>query len=244
VNTVSLCQEIAEQYEQSICYHSRFTLDDRKKRHEELIREFKIKNAQEHLLCITTQVCEMSLDLDADILITEEAPITSLIQRMGRCNRRLPSGSNRIGQVYIYKPEQEMPYERDDWNGVEAFLNNLSGKQSQDDLNNLLIQFGRKEPEADKYAAFTESGPWAQSREATLRDESDYTVPAILDVDEYLRLKKEKLPTDGLVINVPKKIFKTKDYQPDPRLPAWLNLAPTSHYDKRLGFLDHEKGGE
>ncbi len=64
------------------------------------------------VLAVTTQVCEMSLDLDADVLITEEAPITAIIQRMGRCNRK-NGCPRRSGKVYVYPPEDpEKPYAR------------------------------------------------------------------------------------------------------------------------------------
>jgi CRISPR-associated endonuclease/helicase Cas3 len=45
-------------------------------------------NSQEKGLWITTQLAEVSLDLDADYLFTELSTADSLIQRMGRCNRK------------------------------------------------------------------------------------------------------------------------------------------------------------
>ncbi|MDB5386476.1 MAG: CRISPR-associated helicase Cas3, partial [Planctomycetaceae bacterium] len=62
------------------CYHSRFRLNDRKSRHQETVRAFQRERVGEHprpVLAIATQVCEMSLDLDADLLVTELAPITA-----------------------------------------------------------------------------------------------------------------------------------------------------------------------
>ena len=68
-----------------LCYHSRFKLADRVKRHDAVVQAFR--KGRPAALAITTQVCEMSLDMDADLLVTEACPVTSLIQRMGRCNR-------------------------------------------------------------------------------------------------------------------------------------------------------------
>jgi CRISPR-associated endonuclease/helicase Cas3 len=48
----------------------------------------KFFDSQEKGLWITTQLAEVSLDLDADYLFTELSTADSLIQRMGRCNRK------------------------------------------------------------------------------------------------------------------------------------------------------------
>ena len=57
------------------CYHSRFRLKDRKDRHDAVVAAFRPNqgNKRGALLAVTTQVCEMSLDLDADVLVTEYA---------------------------------------------------------------------------------------------------------------------------------------------------------------------------
>ena len=68
------------------CYHSRLRLEDRRARHRQVVAAFQGRTGP--ALAVTTQVCEMSLDLDADLLVAEQAPVTSLIQRMGRCNRQ------------------------------------------------------------------------------------------------------------------------------------------------------------
>ncbi|MBW2068419.1 MAG: CRISPR-associated helicase Cas3' [Deltaproteobacteria bacterium] len=71
--------------------HSRFTLDDRKDLEEIVAFEFsnpKPKDESEGKILVATQVVEASLDLDADVLFTEIAPMDSLVQRMGRVLRR------------------------------------------------------------------------------------------------------------------------------------------------------------
>jgi CRISPR-associated endonuclease/helicase Cas3 len=67
-------------------YHSRLRYKDRSKRHRQVIDKFKQQN--QPVILIATQVAEMSLDLSADLLITDIAPVPALIQRMGRLNRR------------------------------------------------------------------------------------------------------------------------------------------------------------
>ncbi len=71
--------------------HSRFTFDDRKKKQEKLAKDFsnsKRDGECKGKILIATQVVEAALDIDADILYTEIAPMDVLVQRMGRVFRR------------------------------------------------------------------------------------------------------------------------------------------------------------
>src|SRR5262249_48021734 len=103
------------------CYHSRFKLGDRVHRHNEVVENFR--DGCSAALAITTQVCEMSLDMDADLLVTEDCPITSLIQRMGRCNRaRWPRSLEYSGEVLVYTPESPEPYDKAALTGLSEFL--------------------------------------------------------------------------------------------------------------------------
>lgn len=75
--------------------HSRFTLKDRVDRERELIALLgKEGNRPEKLIVIGTQVLEQSLDIDADMLITELAPSDVLFQRAGRLHRHNRPGRN------------------------------------------------------------------------------------------------------------------------------------------------------
>ncbi len=89
-NTVARTQEVFDKLKDANLpvqtYHSRFKYEDRKNRHRQVIDGFDKDTA---MIAVTTQVAEMSLDLDADILICEIAPVPSLIQRLGRLNRRI-----------------------------------------------------------------------------------------------------------------------------------------------------------
>lgn len=90
VNTVRKAVELKEKFERAglqnvKLLHSRFILQHRKKKEIEIMGFF---NSQEKGLWITTQLAEVSLDLDADYLFTELSTADSLIQRMGRCNRK------------------------------------------------------------------------------------------------------------------------------------------------------------
>ena len=214
VNTVARAQQLTEEIRelaievggQVLCYHSRFTLDDRKKWHGEVVRVFKrdAGDAPKATIAITTQVCEMSLDLDADILITEAAPITALIQRMGRCNRKTDLPLPGLGEVYVYKPEDDKPYSQEDLQPVDTFLRDLTSLESvsQSALESALAKHGKKAPAGDRFVSFTGSGPYADGNAEDFRDLDERTTPGILDLDEYINARPEKRP--GLIVPVPR----------------------------------------
>lgn len=69
-----------------LVYHSRFRYEDRVARHAEVVAAFERQQGKP-ALAVCTQVAEMSLDLSATLLVTDLAPVPSLIQRLGRLNR-------------------------------------------------------------------------------------------------------------------------------------------------------------
>lgn len=81
----------------SFCYHSRFIQRDRLAKETEILLAERTETS---LLLVATQVVEVSLDIDFDILFTENAPIDSIIQRAGRVNR----SRTKIGsKVVVFK---------------------------------------------------------------------------------------------------------------------------------------------
>lgn len=65
-----------------MCLHSQFAMKDRIEKEELLLDD--MNDVQ---LVIGTQVLEVSLDVSFEIMFSECAPLDSLIQRAGRCNR-------------------------------------------------------------------------------------------------------------------------------------------------------------
>jgi CRISPR-associated endonuclease/helicase Cas3 len=94
-----------------LLYHSRFRYRDRVKRQTTLRRRFE---EPEPLLAITTQVCEMSLDISANLLLTAECPLSSLVQRLGRLNRKAKADDPWPCLVY--------PFQGDPYNEEESCL--------------------------------------------------------------------------------------------------------------------------
>ncbi len=101
--------------------HSRFKRSDRVELESRLKSEFNGDGSEEFGdgLCpcfvVSTQVVEVSLDISFDRMITECAPLDSLIQRFGRVNRR--RNNNTIGKykpIHIIEPSGNvLPYKMD-----------------------------------------------------------------------------------------------------------------------------------
>lgn len=76
--------------EKPILYHSRFTEPDKAKKEKLLIEKLGSKAWQSRNangIAILTQIGEMSVNISADVMISEICPIDRLIQRIGRLSR-------------------------------------------------------------------------------------------------------------------------------------------------------------
>ncbi len=246
VNTVDRCLAISKRLAKELgvevlTYHSRFRLIDRQKVHADTVKAFAFQKDGDRkpAIAVTTQVCEMSLDLDADILITEFAPISSLVQRFGRANRHLARGDDFRATLHIYEPPKDLPYERKEIETAKRFLDELGiGDISQKRLAVALEKFANEERKADGLPSFFTSGYFAIM--GSFRDTNEYAVPCVLDRDlEKLKTLVEsrpKKPYDGFIINVPRKGLNPPDDKPS-WLPKYLGVAQwEGNYDKKSGF--------
>jgi CRISPR-associated endonuclease/helicase Cas3 len=225
------------------CYHSRFKLSDRVNRHNDVVEGFR--DGCPPALAITTQVCEMSLDMDADLLVTEDCPITSLIQRMGRCNRaRLPRSLDRSGEVLVYTPESPEPYDKAALTGLSEFMDRLCVQESvnQAELEQALQDSPSPPVQGDPLCSFLNSGPYAMAGEEDFRDIEEFTRPAILRGEVSQFVSVDKVKQAGFIIPVPRKLSDPPD-EPRGALPPYLRVAPDAHYHKALGFCDKPLSG-
>ncbi|MEI3101043.1 MAG: CRISPR-associated helicase Cas3' [Oscillospiraceae bacterium] len=96
VNTVAQAQSLAKKLREQLpeyhimLAHARYTMADRMKREEELLRRLGKKSEageRDGLIVVGTQLLEQSLDIDFDILATQLAPMDLLLQRIGRLHR-------------------------------------------------------------------------------------------------------------------------------------------------------------
>jgi len=249
VNTVRRCQHVARTLRDSLggsfpvgVYHSRFKLEDRQQRHRETIDAFRAPLSGEPppAIAVTTQVCEMSLDLDADLLITEHAPISSLVQRFGRANRHLRRGSAFRAMLRTYAPDSPAPYDKKELEAASRFLTELGdGDVSQRDLALGLENLAVAERDASGSTAFIHGGYFATA--GALRDTDDIGAPVVLDgdIERFKDLTRRGKPTDGLRLTVPKKHARIVE---GAGLPLWMKTADGARYDPWLGFVVDDEG--
>lgn len=97
-------------------FHARFTLGDRLRIEDEVIRCFgpnSTTRERQGKLLIATQVVEQSLDLDFDFMVSDLAPIDLIIQRAGRLQRHARSErKSPILGVYMPQPTEDA---KGDW---------------------------------------------------------------------------------------------------------------------------------
>lgn len=81
--------------------HSKFTVQHRSEKEDAILKDGKSK-CKKRVIWISTQVVEASLDIDFDYLFTELSDLSSLLQRLGRCNRKgLKSVDEFNSYVYL-----------------------------------------------------------------------------------------------------------------------------------------------
>ena len=100
-------------------HHSRFAPDDRKRLDHEIEKTFGKETNKHSIIAVATQTVEQSLDIDADILITDLCPIDVLLQRIGRLHRHerdRPEGFE-TARCVILTPEDRDLTESIDHNG-------------------------------------------------------------------------------------------------------------------------------
>ncbi|MDD5297337.1 MAG: CRISPR-associated helicase Cas3' [Rhodocyclaceae bacterium] len=104
--------------ERLMLFHSRYTLSDRLEIENAALDAFgKTSGAgiRHGRVLIATQVVEQSVDIDADVLISDLAPIDLLIQRAGRLHRHLRDAQGNSAAtdsrpepvLYVFAPEFE-----------------------------------------------------------------------------------------------------------------------------------------
>ena len=181
-----------------ILFHSRFCYRHRVGRQSEILKAFREDKSP--CLAVTTQVCEMSLDISSDLLVTALPPFPALVQRMGRLNRRLENQDGACCLVYDYDGMDGRPYRRADLEAARYAVRKLAEEHRalcQRDLKNALDGMPEVVDDIKFHSAWLDGG-W-ESKPATLR-EGDATVPVLLaQHEDGIRKRINEIGKSGAV---------------------------------------------
>ncbi len=238
-NRVNVAQKLASELRDKRVklIHSRFSVRDRAVKENDVISLLGKNSAADAGIIISTQVCEVGLDISCDLLITECASADALVQRIGRVARW-----GGKGKVIIVNPEKSAPYvdkkleDKGDfvkisfehlrnnpkldftsWGDTEAFCNLMEYHVNYVEARNAMGQVF----EATLYA---DSVPYNLSA----RDEMYCTIfiGILHAMDKKKRAKKSKPEETGKLISLNAKQYKLTDKIPYGEIkPLCLNVS-------------------
>jgi CRISPR-associated endonuclease/helicase Cas3 len=152
----------------TIVYHSRFTEPDKKLKEEALIKALGkakwIKNEAKGI-AILTQIGEMSINISADIMISELCPIDRLTQRAGRLCR---FDKDKIGELHIIVPQKNgevypAPYgqysrKEKKWTPVDSFVKTQNSLELKNyNAKNLVLLLNEIYSKQYEYSALSQN---------------------------------------------------------------------------------------
>jgi len=84
-----------------VLIHGRFNSRDRLRKEKEILEATDLNTVRRRpLLVVSTQVVEVSLNIDLDVIFTDPAPLEALMQRFGRINRK--GRLKDLASVYVF----------------------------------------------------------------------------------------------------------------------------------------------
>lgn len=173
--------------------HSRFTKGDRDEKERILLGldedgkpNGNFNTSSKACIVVATQVVEVSLDLSFDVMITEAAPLDSLIQRFGRVNRkRTKETIGTYKPVYVLPPpendKEAKPYDIELINRSYDILPNgevLEEKSLQGKIDDVFTEIDFLTIE--EHSVFKETSKWSIDK---LTHNSKAILLELLDID-------------------------------------------------------------
>lgn len=208
----------------------------------------KIENNLKHnnsvsgpYVLVSTQVVEVSLDVNFDILYTDCADIMSLVQRFGRVNRQ----RDHIGvirPIYILNTFEKdfLPYDKDIVSATYQILKEYDGKiLPQRDIQTIIDRVHPVVPivKSSRATPFDKSGRWKSPKYTHVTNTS---LSEELDIDIYVGAVISKiLPfddgvSDGMMIPISKGDIKRLNLSYNEKYRVYD--VPPSSYNSELGL--------
>lgn len=188
-NTVERARKVwyeakRNEIDEPLIYHSRYRYLDRVDHHRKVVDAMKKGGGS---FVVATQVCEVSLDISADLLVTDLAPVPAMIQRMGRVNRHPDATEPK--PVYIIDIESIEPYSEKELKVGRKWLEELVADAgevvSQADLAKKFASYEVNESEdtVSVRSSWLDGGPFTEP--TSLREEG-YTVSVVMEEDSNM----------------------------------------------------------
>lgn len=226
-NTVDRCVAVTQNHPDALVYHSRFRYIDRVDRHRAMVAAFAGPGPA---IATTTQVAEMSLDLSADLLITDQAPVPAMIQRLGRLNRCAAPGASRERPFIVLPVEDPLPYSAEQLEATQRWLERLGdGSLSQ----TALVSAWSPETNA---AVPRVSSTWVDGGFSTEVSDLRIATPGLTVIREQDEAEVRQDATRAMALALPMGIPRSSEWK-HWRLAAYLPVAPAGAltYDEKRG---------
>lgn len=222
--------------------HSRFK---RNRRQElELLLKNSYNNMNKGCIVVSTQVVEVSLDINFDVMITECAPLDSMIQRFGRINRKRSIDSiGVLKPIYILKPpknkNEARPYDLEILNCSYDVL--YEGELQEKDIQNMLdmVYPSVDVDKIDSLGVAFMNGDWClrklyhRGKSALLDVLNIDSIPCVTESDENKYWQLSRSQRIGLEISIPFNsiYFSSMHYR------NGIYIVPDNSYDNDMGLF-------
>lgn len=227
--------------------HSRFERGERAELESYLIND--LNKSSEPCIVVSTQVVEVSLDINFDVMFTDCADIMSLIQRFGRINRQ----RNNIGilkDVFVINVNDgtgHLPYDAGVCKRTFNELKKIDGQVLDENYIQIIIDNVHPAIQDVKFelaSPVDENGEWKTDMYSHTTNES---LASSLEFDGWVVIrqsnKEEYLKTRNISFEIPvsthKKGWNSGLEQLDPEKVGgkYVFVVPDSWYEKGFGLM-------
>ena len=226
--------------------HSRFQRGKRNELERILMEDFN--NSKEGCIVVSTQVVEVSIDINFDVMYTDCADIMSLIQRFGRINRQ----RDNIGlykDVFVinvdYDRKGYLPYDADKCKTTFEELEKINGNVLDENHIQTLIDNVHPSSEIPNFqrASPFENGEWKSEKYSHNVNES--SIASILEFDGYILICASKakqypqktefeIPISSHKFNKIKNLL--RPFDANKAKGKKIFIIDDRHYDEELGL--------